>query len=317
MGPGAARDRRRRPTRSASTTSPCSTASTGSALKLGPAQIQDGSPPDPGLSRSTPPARRPAASGPVSVDRTAPKLKLDRRGSKVKVTIDDGSRNLIGPGLRLDQLRGRRPHRGHGEGRCRRQEDPPLLTRPASTAISVEAKDKAGNTAEKKLKVDGPMRLGTRARWARCSRPCRRPLGADRYRARDLRDRGGRIGRRPGLRRLPTARAGRRRDDVRAVSADGNYVVIQTRARNFFADDDADPDGKYRAGGLFRVRDRHPQPGKVADGDLFDEESNEFLRRGASNPSIIGRRPLRRIRDGRAAGARRRQRATSTSTFAT
>ena len=37
-----------------------------------------------------------------------------------------------------------------------------------------------------------------------------------------------------------------------AISAAGRYVAIQTRARNFFADDDPDPPGRYRAGGIFR-----------------------------------------------------------------
>jgi hypothetical protein len=71
-----------------------------------------------------------------------------------------------------------------------------------------------------------------------------------------------------------------------AISADGRYVAIQTRARNFFADDDADPAGRYRAGGIFRFDLQTKGLEKVADGDLFEEESNEFLRRGASNPAI-------------------------------
>jgi hypothetical protein len=71
-----------------------------------------------------------------------------------------------------------------------------------------------------------------------------------------------------------------------AVSADGNYVAIQTRARNFFADGDPDPPGEYRAGGIFRFDLRTRVLQKVADGDLFRESDNAFLRRGASNPSI-------------------------------
>lgn len=71
-----------------------------------------------------------------------------------------------------------------------------------------------------------------------------------------------------------------------AISADGRYVAIQTRARNFFADDDPDPLGKYRAGGVFRFDLETQGLAKVADGDLFDEATNAFLRRGASNPSI-------------------------------
>jgi Tol biopolymer transport system component len=71
-----------------------------------------------------------------------------------------------------------------------------------------------------------------------------------------------------------------------AISADGRYVAIQTRARNFFADDDPDPPGRYRAGGVFRFDLATQTLAKVADGDLFDEATNQFLRRGASNPSI-------------------------------
>ncbi|HEY5941562.1 MAG TPA: hypothetical protein VIT89_01715 [Solirubrobacterales bacterium] len=71
-----------------------------------------------------------------------------------------------------------------------------------------------------------------------------------------------------------------------AISADGRYVAIQTRARNFFGDDDPDPPGRYRAGGIFRFDLETKALQKVADGDLFDEATNGFLRRGASNPSI-------------------------------
>ncbi|MDQ2631411.1 MAG: hypothetical protein M3Y75_10665 [Actinomycetota bacterium] len=71
-----------------------------------------------------------------------------------------------------------------------------------------------------------------------------------------------------------------------AISADGRYVAIQTRARNFFADDDPDPPGRYRTGGIFRFDLATKAIEKVADGDLFDEASDEFVRRGASNPSI-------------------------------
>lgn len=75
-----------------------------------------------------------------------------------------------------------------------------------------------------------------------------------------------------------------------SISADGRYVAFQTLARNFFADDDPDPPGHYRAGGIFRFDLQTRALLKVADGDLFVEEgvneSNEFLRLGASNPSI-------------------------------
>jgi Tol biopolymer transport system component len=71
-----------------------------------------------------------------------------------------------------------------------------------------------------------------------------------------------------------------------AISADGRYVAIQTRARNFFADDDPDPPGYYRAGGIFRFDLQTQELAKIADGDVFDEGTNAYLRRGASNPSI-------------------------------
>lgn len=71
-----------------------------------------------------------------------------------------------------------------------------------------------------------------------------------------------------------------------ALSANGRYVAIQTRARNFFDDDDPDPPGRFRAGGIFRFDLETQALEKVADGDLFDEATTSFARRGASNPSI-------------------------------
>ena len=74
--------------------------------------------------------------------------------------------------------------------------------------------------------------------------------------------------------------------DYAAVSANGRYVVMETLARNFFADDDPDPPGRYRKGGIFRFDLRTRELEKVADGNLFDEGSNAFVRIGASRPSI-------------------------------
>lgn len=71
-----------------------------------------------------------------------------------------------------------------------------------------------------------------------------------------------------------------------ALSADGRYLALETFARNFFADDDPDPPGKYRTGGIFRFDLQTRVLEKVADGSLFEEGSNAFLRRGAFNPSI-------------------------------
>ena len=71
-----------------------------------------------------------------------------------------------------------------------------------------------------------------------------------------------------------------------AVASGGRYVVFQTRARNLFADDDPDPPGQYRVGGLFR---RDMQTGAltlVADGNFNEETSNDLLVRGAQNPSV-------------------------------
>jgi Tol biopolymer transport system component len=70
------------------------------------------------------------------------------------------------------------------------------------------------------------------------------------------------------------------------ISADGRYVAFETFSRNFFADDDPDPAGAYRAGGIFRFDLQTRAVAKVADGNLFEEGSNAFLRRGAFNPSI-------------------------------
>ncbi|HET9196770.1 MAG TPA: hypothetical protein VFN92_00760 [Solirubrobacterales bacterium] len=71
-----------------------------------------------------------------------------------------------------------------------------------------------------------------------------------------------------------------------AISDDGRYVAIQTRARNFFADDDPDPAGQYRAGGIFRFDLETRALELVADGDLRDDATNALVLRGAQNPSI-------------------------------
>lgn len=76
--------------------------------------------------------------------------------------------------------------------------------------------------------------------------------------------------------------------DFAVISADGHYVAIQTRSRNFFADDDPDPPGEYRAGGLFRFDLQTRELEKIADGNVFDEEDPEhpLVRLGAARPSI-------------------------------
>lgn len=71
-----------------------------------------------------------------------------------------------------------------------------------------------------------------------------------------------------------------------AISADGRYVAVQTKSRNFFADADADPPGQFRAGGIFRFDLLTRTLTKVADGDLHRESDKALLRRGAASPSI-------------------------------
>lgn len=72
------------------------------------------------------------------------------------------------------------------------------------------------------------------------------------------------------------------------LSADGRWVVFQSTATNFFADDDADAPGTMRRGGVFRFDRVSGKVELVADGDLLDEESGELRRRGATAPSVSG-----------------------------
>jgi Tol biopolymer transport system component len=71
-----------------------------------------------------------------------------------------------------------------------------------------------------------------------------------------------------------------------ALASDGRYATFQTRARNFFADDDPDPPGEYRRGGIFRIDVDTLELALVADGDTVDEATNVLLTRGAQSPSI-------------------------------
>lgn len=72
-----------------------------------------------------------------------------------------------------------------------------------------------------------------------------------------------------------------------AVSADGRYVAFQTRARNFFGDEDPDPPGQFRAGGIFRFDLQTRALTLVAEGDFRAEEDTDPnpIVRGAQNPS--------------------------------
>ncbi len=73
-----------------------------------------------------------------------------------------------------------------------------------------------------------------------------------------------------------------------AISADGRFVAIQTRARNLFPDGDPDPPGRYRVGGIFRFDTATRSIELVADGDFREEAGNALVLRGAQNPSISG-----------------------------
>lgn len=72
-----------------------------------------------------------------------------------------------------------------------------------------------------------------------------------------------------------------------AISGDGRYVAFTTRARNFFADDDADPEGRFRNGGIFRRDLATGALELVAHGELRTEDDQQaVLIRGAVNPSL-------------------------------
>ena len=84
------------------------------------------------------------------------------------------------------------------------------------------------------------------------------------------------------------------------ISADGRYVVFQTRATNFFEDDggvlgphgiepDAEPTGTLRQGGIFRYDRDTGAIQLVADGSETRTEGPEkgkLIFRGAQNPSV-------------------------------
>ena len=76
-----------------------------------------------------------------------------------------------------------------------------------------------------------------------------------------------------------------------AISADGRYVVFQTRATNFFendsvADGDPEPPGILREGGVFRYDRATGALELVADGSEMRESDHSLVFRGAQNPSV-------------------------------
>lgn len=70
------------------------------------------------------------------------------------------------------------------------------------------------------------------------------------------------------------------------ISQDARFVVMDTRATNFYADDDPDPPGATRRGGIFRRDLASGALEKVADGDLVDDADGTLLRRGAHGPAV-------------------------------
>lgn len=70
------------------------------------------------------------------------------------------------------------------------------------------------------------------------------------------------------------------------ISADGAYVVFQTRARNLYPDADPDPPGQYRVGGIFRTNLATGALELVANGDRRRESDDTVVYRGAQNPSV-------------------------------
>jgi Tol biopolymer transport system component len=72
------------------------------------------------------------------------------------------------------------------------------------------------------------------------------------------------------------------------MTPDGRYVVFQTLASNFFRDDDPDPAGVERRGGIFRYDRQTGALDLVADGDFISDSSptREVVLRGAAAPSI-------------------------------
>lgn len=76
-----------------------------------------------------------------------------------------------------------------------------------------------------------------------------------------------------------------------AISADGRYVVFQTRATNFFENDgvaggDPEPSGILREGGIFRYDRNTGELALVADGSETLERDHSLVFRGAQNPSV-------------------------------
>jgi hypothetical protein len=81
------------------------------------------------------------------------------------------------------------------------------------------------------------------------------------------------------------------------ISADGRYVVFQTKATNFFEEDGetqqekeaAEPPGTLREGGIFRYDRENGMLELVASGNLVvsgGKEAGKILVRGAQNPSV-------------------------------
>ena len=71
-----------------------------------------------------------------------------------------------------------------------------------------------------------------------------------------------------------------------AISADGRYVVFETRARNLFPPTFADPPGAHWQGGVMRRDLATGALDLVAPGDLIGDVAGEVQVRGARNGSV-------------------------------
>jgi hypothetical protein len=70
------------------------------------------------------------------------------------------------------------------------------------------------------------------------------------------------------------------------ITPDGRYVVIATRASNFFADDDPDASNDERVGGIFRYDRATGAIELVADGDIVTQSDGSLVTGGATAPSV-------------------------------
>jgi hypothetical protein len=95
------------------------------------------------------------------------------------------------------------------------------------------------------------------------------------------------------------------------LSTDGRFVVFQTQARNFFADDDPTPPGASGAEASSDATSPRGRLDLVAHGTTFEDVPRRNAARAhprRRESGVSGDGPLRRVLDRRGARARRRQR---------